>query len=182
MEKVNIDENIIIIKNFISKEECDLIIKSAESCSQSDWDIYTNSKRDSRNEWSDRILDFKKAKNFDDSTKKIIDEIFLKLQFLLNIHYKFNYQYSEMFAIYRTKINQRMKVHYDQGGDSKVKYGAVLYLNDDYEGGEIYYPNVNIKIKPQCGDLVIHPTDLKYSHGVKTVKNGIRYCTTTFLF
>jgi hypothetical protein len=55
--------------------------------------------------------------------------------------------------------------HYD--GDSPedalpppqdtAKIASLIYLNDDYEGGEIGFPDYDIKISPKPGDLVIFP-------------------------
>jgi hypothetical protein len=65
-------------------------------------------------------------------------------------------------------------------------YSMVIYFNDDYEGGEIYFPNQNpeIIISPKTGDAVIYPTaGYEYWHGVKGIENGKRYsmafCFTT---
>lgn len=77
-----------------------------------------------------------------------------------------------------------MEVHADnppslaQGVDTP--HGLVLYLNDDYEGGEIYYSKLGIAIKPEAGSLVIHPGTIEYSHGVTPVVSGTRYATTAF--
>ena len=35
--------------------------------------------------------------------------------------------------------------------------GALVYINDNYEGGEINFPDFNVKIKPSSGDLVMFP-------------------------
>ena len=59
-------------------------------------------------------------------------------------------------------------------------FGCVLYLNDDYEGGEIYFPNQNMEIKPKPNTLVFFPGTLEYLHGVKPITNGVRYTLTSF--
>jgi len=59
-------------------------------------------------------------------------------------------------------------------------FGCVLYLNDDYEGGEIYFPNQNIELKPKPNTLVFFPGTLEYLHGVKSITNGVRYTLTSF--
>ena len=59
---------------------------------------------------------------------------------------------------------------------TKIKlpcYTFLFYLNDDYEGGEISYPEYNVDHKPTRGDLVIHTTEV--IHGVKKIKSGMRY-------
>jgi hypothetical protein len=59
-------------------------------------------------------------------------------------------------------------------------FGCVYYLNDDYEGGEIYFPNQNITIKPKPNTLVFFPGNHNYLHGVKPMISGIRYTLTSF--
>jgi len=60
-------------------------------------------------------------------------------------------------------------------------YTSMLYLNDDYKGGELYFPSHNdFTIKPKTGMLVIFSGDLKHPHGVKQIKQGIRYVNTAF--
>ena len=57
-------------------------------------------------------------------------------------------------------------------------YGMVVYINDNYEGGEIFYTKQNIVYKPKSGDLLIHSAEDHCEHGVYPVKTNIRY---TFL-
>ena len=52
---------------------------------------------------------------------------------------------------------------------------SVIYLNDDYEGGELYFPEHNIEIKPEAGDFMTWPGNGWYQHGVKEVRGGVRY-------
>lgn len=52
---------------------------------------------------------------------------------------------------------------------------SVLYLNDDYEGGELYFPDHNLTIKPEAGDYITWPGNRWYQHGVKEVKSGVRF-------
>jgi hypothetical protein len=39
---------------------------------------------------------------------------------------------------------------------------AVMYLNDDYESGEIHFPDFDVLIKPQAGSIVIFPSDVMH--------------------
>jgi len=59
-------------------------------------------------------------------------------------------------------------------------FGCVLYLNDNYDGGEIYFPNQNIEIKPKPNTLVFFPGTMEYLHGVRNIINGVRYTLTSF--
>lgn len=49
------------------------------------------------------------------------------------------------------------------------------YLNDDFEGGELYFPELDYGIKPKKGMLILFPGNLHYVHGVAPIKSGVRY-------
>lgn len=68
-----------------------------------------------------------------------------------------------------------------QPGAQRVHFGAVLYWNDDYSGGELTYTNMNITYTPEAGDLVFHPATAEYTHGVNDVTSGHRYTSTMFI-
>ena len=56
-----------------------------------------------------------------------------------------------------------------------VKWASVIYLNDDFEGGELNYEEIGIKFKPMAGALIFHKgDDAKYRHSVDSIV-GMRY-------
>lgn len=57
---------------------------------------------------------------------------------------------------------------------------SLFYYNDEFEGGELYYPDHDIVIKPSPGLAVAHPGDVFYLHGVKMVTSGERFTTPSF--
>ena len=57
---------------------------------------------------------------------------------------------------------------------------SLFYLNDDYEGGELYFPLQDIQFKPKRGAAYFFPGDMNYVHGVTEIKNGIRYTCPFF--
>lgn len=52
---------------------------------------------------------------------------------------------------------------------------ALVYLNDDYDGGELYFPELNFSVKPKSGMLITFPGNLHYVHGVSKITKGVRY-------
>jgi hypothetical protein len=58
----------------------------------------------------------------------------------------------------------------------------VFYLNDDYDGGEIEFPNQSIKIKPSAGSLIIFPSYQPYMHDPKPTTSGLKYMIPLFWF
>jgi hypothetical protein len=57
---------------------------------------------------------------------------------------------------------------------------GLFYLNDDYEGGELYFPNQGVQFKPKAGAAYFFPGDMNYIHGVTEIKSGIRYTVPFF--
>ncbi len=178
----NPDPNIFVIKNFIKKEEANLLIDLAKNATIDEWSNYNHIEKSAGNEWEDRILIIDKCVGFDDNTNKIVTDLFTKIKKEINtILNKDIYVYTGFNMIYRSVVGQAMKTHSDSGLGPKFKYGIVLYLNDDYVGGEIFYPNVGVEIKPESCSLVLHPAHEAYRHGVKEVSSGTRYSMTAFL-
>ena len=62
-----------------------------------------------------------------------------------------------------------------------IEYGVLLYLNDEYNGGEIYFPEFDLEIKPEKGELIFFPGNNLYMHGVKEVTEGNRFVIQNFL-
>lgn len=57
---------------------------------------------------------------------------------------------------------------------------SLFYLNDDYEGGELYFPLQGVVIKPKARAAYFFPGDMNYIHGVTEIKSGIRYTCPFF--
>lgn len=60
------------------------------------------------------------------------------------------------------------------------KYVAVLYLNDDYEGGELFFPEHDLIIKPNKHSIYIMPGGVENIHGVKEITSGERHTLLSF--
>ena len=57
---------------------------------------------------------------------------------------------------------------------------GLFYLNDDYEGGELYFPLQGIQFKPKAGSAYFFPGDRNFIHGVTPIQSGIRYVVPFF--
>jgi hypothetical protein len=169
-----IEENVWVIKNFISDEICDSLVEYAESQPEEKW--WERNKR----EWwhgkflfaaeNDRII-----KTFID-IKEEIAKLFTEDWFL-----------SDMASIHRMQKGEGMFEHSDNptesmGRNNFVELSFVLYISD-FEGGEIYYPKIPMEYKSEKGDLLIHPGVGRYFHGVHPVtSDAVRYVTTAFAY
>jgi len=53
-------------------------------------------------------------------------------------------------------------------------YSAVLYLNSEFEGGELDFPGLKRRFQPRRGTLIAWPADHRFVHQVLPVKGGVR--------
>jgi 2OG-Fe(II) oxygenase superfamily len=77
--------------------------------------------------------------------------------------------------------DQHFQVHSDHGYSYIAVLSAVGYINDDYEGGELYFDKFNLTIKPKAGDLYLFPSAFVYSHAAMPVQSGTKYSIVTML-
>ena len=59
----------------------------------------------------------------------------------------------------------------------KLIFTSMIYLNDDYDGGEICFWDGEklIGYKPEPGDVIVFPSCEPFYHGVLNIKNNDRY-------
>ncbi len=56
----------------------------------------------------------------------------------------------------------------------ETRYAAIVYLNDDFAGGQTFFENADFQGQPQTGRLIAFPgRDLR--HGVRRITSGTRY-------
>lgn len=82
----------------------------------------------------------------------------------------------------RLQDGEFMAPHVDAGyeGDSKgIVFGVVIYLNDDFRGGQLIYPELGKVITPKARSMVVH--DATFNHQVYPAIDRDRYSITTFI-
>jgi predicted 2-oxoglutarate/Fe(II)-dependent dioxygenase YbiX len=57
------------------------------------------------------------------------------------------------------------------------EWASIIYLNDNYEGGEIYFPDIGVTHKPAVGTLLFFEGALR--HGVHAAR-GYRYTSPSW--
>jgi hypothetical protein len=87
----------------------------------------------------------------------------------------------EGFNILRYQTGQEYHAHYDGGTYEKRVISPILYLNDEYTGGEIEFVNQGVTIKPEAGMFLIFPANFAFRHIAHPVKTGTKYAIVTWL-
>ena len=67
------------------------------------------------------------------------------------------------------------KIHADHGPTYVSTTSIVAYLNEDYQGGEIWFPRFDLTIKPRVGDIVVFPSTYIYEHASQEMISGTKY-------
>ena len=58
---------------------------------------------------------------------------------------------------------------------------SLLFLNDNYEGGNFVICDGEFEKKPAQGSCVVFPSNFMYPHEVKEVTKGTRYSVMTWI-
>jgi hypothetical protein len=64
---------------------------------------------------------------------------------------------------------------YSSENDWSGHFSSLIYLNDNFSGGEIYFPKQGLKIKPESGMLIAFPGNKNYEHSVEEFKGSERF-------
>lgn len=124
----------------------------------------------------DKNPEFKNIKNIYNEVSTKIDE---KLLPTVN-DYRFLYAanhwtISEGWQLLKYGKDNHFVKHYDDSKQYPRTVSMSYYLNDNYEGGEIEFPNFNLKIKPVADQMIMFPSNYVYTHTVHPVISGTRY-------
>jgi hypothetical protein len=88
-----------------------------------------------------------------------------------------------LIPIKKWNQGQSMGPHFDgQDGNTNLAFSLVAYINDDYEGGEISFPNQNVTIKPKSGSMIMFPSQEPFLHEVKPIISGTRYMSPSHVY
>lgn len=187
-------DQILVIEDFISQEELEDFWDIIRSTPEDDWFIhYRKQLRDfciekfGRDDVDNLVAEgkYEVTRGWDDKNLLISQyPVSIKVtDRLASLIKKADPELHLTFGIFqRMQEGVELKAHTDQHTDPSIKYAAVLYLNDDYVDGEVFWPNKNLELKPIPGTLVMFPGTDEYHHGVKHVGKGpIRYVMPAFI-
>jgi predicted 2-oxoglutarate/Fe(II)-dependent dioxygenase YbiX len=152
-------DNIKVISGFISDAECDQILSHIDS-------MQTNTNNITM--WDGRAYN-------NNQTMALTKELEKLIRKTIEQEYKVKVDISQYPSIIKWSKGQSMGYHVDDLGISEYHITGIIYLNDNYTGGEISFLTQDTIIKPNKGDLIMFPGNLHYAHQVKEILSGDRY-------
>jgi hypothetical protein len=109
------------------------------------------------------------------------EEIYQKLKYCVDDYAKYwgiNVVYYEAFNFVKYEgEGKHFNIHADHGPAYNCTVSAVIYINEDYEGGEIQFPRLDGYVHtPRVGDILLCPSNYIYEHASLPMKSGSKYC------
>jgi len=190
-----ITDELVCVDNFLTDQELDFFLDKIGSASQSDWEIeYTSNlkrfclEKFGRDDVENLVSEgkFEITQNWVDKNLNISQypeyRVFYNRLATLVSEADESLGLSGLATLQRMQPSVELKSHTDQHTDPSIRYATIIYINDDYNGGELFFKNLDLKIKPKPKSLLIFPGNEKYEHGVETVLDGpIRYVLVGFI-
>lgn len=93
----------------------------------------------------------------------------------------YNLRYWEAFNFIKYEPGHHFMEHHDHGFSYNCTVSLVAYINDDFEGGELFFRLQGITYIPRAGDVVLFPSNYMYPHQAKVVHSGTKYSLVTML-
>lgn len=83
---------------------------------------------------------------------------------------------------YRPAADERFQLHFDAIDAVANRYLVLLwYLNDVAEGGETCFADLDVRIQPRTGRLLMFPPYWMYQHEAPPPRSGDKYILSTYL-
>jgi hypothetical protein len=164
MKPIRHANGIYEIQNFLTDIEIDELTDFIDSTNEEDWFSSVDTVKGHSTYWTGKFISYSIPQSITDKMYALFDS----LDFINPIR-----------GIQRLRTGESMPSHVDTV-DNNIKYGVVIYLNDNFEGGFTEYPELNLYIKPKKGNLVIH--DASILHGASVVIGlNTRYILSAFV-
>jgi hypothetical protein len=191
-----ITDEIISVDNFLTDDELSFIWDKINSASQADWEIeYMSNLKNfclekfGRSDVENLVAEgkFEITQNWVDKNLNIgYSDVYRSIHERLDSLVKQadpSLELSGFATIQRMQPEVELKAHTDSHTDPSIHYAAILYINDDYSNGELFFPNLDRGgLRPKPKTLLIFPGDDKHNHGVEPVGDGpIRYVIVGFI-
>jgi hypothetical protein len=191
-----VHDQLYIIHEFLTEDERIKMLEYAQNATQSQWQeeylgnlkiqmmqkygeddldkLSAEGKVIVNKEWADRRLATHHA--YPEETKNMCDRVnqFFGGQELFT---------RSLSIVQRHRPGEFMVEHVDNNYNPNLIFAGVAYLNDDYNGGELYFRKLNIRLKPPARSLALFSTKEDYIHGIESVLEGpTRYAMPCFIW
>jgi hypothetical protein len=194
-EVEELDEHIFMVRNFIPAADLETIMTEVVTYTDEEWlGHYMDHLRDHAErehgtrdierlnkegkleitwDWADKNLHLKSTRNIQERLNQQVEDILKPHTHLY---------YNGLGTIQRQYEGAELRVHVDNHTDPLVAYAAIMYVNDNYNGGELVFPTRGIELHVPAGTMMMFAATEGYPHGVKPPLAGPhRYVLPSFI-
>lgn len=172
---IEIAPNGYVIHNALTQDELEYLNNFCRRATQEDWERHykemgeKHKQADERNKYTEE-----NDQNYWYDKSMMLEDLDFCDRLMERIQPFFGpgYTLPRITEVHRQQVGEGMDEHADMGHRKDLLRSMLFYLNDDYEGGELYFPALNFEYKPKAGDFVTFPSYERYTHGVRPVLSG----------
>ena len=180
---------LLIVQNFLPGEICKRIIQESASVEAKSGKVVSEGTDGAQTR---KIVDSRKVEDFPASMLRTDVDFLVRTAFadFVSRHFRAPIEWYESPMILRYKKSGEYYAHadaYNWIDDQKVwrrvanrDYSLLIYLNEDFEGGQLEFKYLNYKISPMQGLLVAFPSDWRYAHAALPVAKGVKHTIVSF--
>jgi predicted 2-oxoglutarate/Fe(II)-dependent dioxygenase YbiX len=196
--KQNALSNILIVTEVISKDGLKYLLNEINKSKKEDLSVFDPDKSNEtgKTEWvvDKKIRDTQIVNTSKDCFHTIIDLYKDTVKNIINPFYEFEIKDSEIPQILSYNVGGHYEPHVDAESiwvspknekiwrrNTERDLSTVLFLNDDFEGGDLIFPDLKIRVRPEPGMLICFPSTHEYIHGVEPVTKGTRYSIVNWM-
>lgn len=138
--------------------------------------------------WDGRVINAPYIEDEELRNKLLANRNFLKEQLAITLQLvSTDPLYADTLQIVRWLPGYELQPHADRENPDGTphpfpwrEFASVTFVNDDFDGGILYFPQRDLTVKPLPGTSIIFPGNAQYLHGVTKITSGIRYTVVSF--
>ena len=183
---------ILVVPNFLGSEKCvawcqHLRLQNHMNLKVQDEDAYLSNKKVTYEIHTGRVT---QAVDYSGKKKEIVQEVSRSFSECVMPFFNVQLAAFEPPTVLRYEAGGKYDAHSDNelwNAEQRVwlrtmnrDYSILIYLNEDFEGGKLSFPNFQCKITPETGMLVAFPSDHRYLHAAEPIVSGERYAVVSW--
>jgi hypothetical protein len=186
--KKRITKDIVVYEKFVTKEDCIKIIQALDSQANNGkitWmpiSFYESYSSVLPQDNDEEVLDSGLVPTIFSDIERMMPEAIASVHDLdPNIISKIGYHTQKWEpGAYARLHSDNTDEKGNSGAFTRSRYAGFLYLNDDFEGGLLRFPDQDIEIKPEVGMLAVFDGGFNNMHEVSLITSGVRYTIGSF--
>ncbi len=169
--------------NFLTPAECALLVETAEALADRQ---HVEGIADDF--WKGRTLYFRDILDARPGPAALMRDVQRRVtERLRSVYHLTAPVFADTVQLVRWRTGMFMPTHADRANPDRSPHGtpfrdfaSIVYLNDAYEGGELYFPRLDLTVKPATGMLLAFTGGWYHEHGVLKVLSGERLTMPAF--